>query len=111
VRGDEQEPDKRCGTSGTSGHVTAKSSIREVGVLYKSGVYAWKILCLTPGGLQNVPMECMAEMMWHRRETRRQTEKTNIGLKHRRGLDEGKPESNELQESAEGVVGIEQAKL
>jgi hypothetical protein len=21
------------------------------GVLYKSGVYAWKVLCLTPGGL------------------------------------------------------------
>jgi hypothetical protein len=27
LRGDEQEPDTRCGTSGTSGHVTAKSSI------------------------------------------------------------------------------------
>ena len=28
MRGDEQEPDTRCGTPGTSGHVTAKSSIR-----------------------------------------------------------------------------------
>ena len=28
LRGDEQEPDRRCGTPGTSGHVTAKSSIR-----------------------------------------------------------------------------------
>jgi hypothetical protein len=25
------------------------------GVLYKSGVYAWNALCLTPGGLQRVP--------------------------------------------------------
>jgi len=36
----EQEPDMRCGTLGTSGHVTAKSSIHDWGVLYKSGVYA-----------------------------------------------------------------------
>jgi hypothetical protein len=28
VRGDDQEPETRCGTSGTSGHVTAKSSFR-----------------------------------------------------------------------------------
>ena len=42
VQGDEQEPDLRCGTSGTSGHVTTKSSIRKWGVLYKSGVYAQK---------------------------------------------------------------------
>jgi hypothetical protein len=27
TRDDEQEPDMRCGTSGTSGHVTMKSSI------------------------------------------------------------------------------------
>jgi hypothetical protein len=41
----------RCGTSGASGHVTAKPSIGKRGVLYKSGVYARKALCLTPGGL------------------------------------------------------------
>jgi hypothetical protein len=40
ARGDEQEPDMRCGTLGTSGHVTIKSSIYDWGVLYKSGVYA-----------------------------------------------------------------------
>jgi hypothetical protein len=28
MRGDAQEPDTRCGTPGTSGHVTAKSSMR-----------------------------------------------------------------------------------
>ena len=31
--------------------MTAKSSIRNWGVLYKSGVYAEKVSCLTPGGL------------------------------------------------------------
>ena len=41
----------RCGTSGASGHVTAKPSIGKRGVLYKSGVYSRKALCLTPGGL------------------------------------------------------------
>ena len=41
----------RCGTPGASGHVTAKPSIRKGGVLYKSGVYVRKALCLTPGGL------------------------------------------------------------
>jgi len=31
--------------------VTRKPSIGKRGVLYKSGVYAQKALCLTPGGL------------------------------------------------------------
>jgi len=50
----------RCGTLGTSpavGGMTAKSSIRNWGVLYKSGVHAWKVLCLTPGGLCGVCVE------------------------------------------------------
>ena len=54
VRGDIQEPDLRCGTSGTSGHVTVKSSICNRGVLYKSGVYASKVTCLTLGDLHSV---------------------------------------------------------
>ena len=41
----------RCGTPGMSWHVTAKSSFCVWGVLYKSGVYAVKALCLTPGEL------------------------------------------------------------
>ena len=41
----------RCGTSGASGHVTAKPPIRNGDMLYKSGVYARKALSLTPGGL------------------------------------------------------------
>ena len=61
MRGDVQEPDLRCGTPGTSGHVTTKSSIRDLGVLYKSGVYARKALCLTPGGLTCVPSELRVE--------------------------------------------------
>jgi hypothetical protein len=44
----------RCGTSGTSWHVTAKPSIRAWDVLYESGVYALKVVCLTPGGLHGV---------------------------------------------------------
>ena len=55
--GDEQEPDMRCGTSGASWHVTVKPSIRAWGVLYKSGVYALKVVCLTPGGLHGVRQE------------------------------------------------------
>ncbi len=54
ARGDEQKPDMRCGTLGASGHVTTKPSIRSRGVLYKSSVYARKVLCLTPGGLYGV---------------------------------------------------------
>jgi len=73
----------RCGTLGTSGHVTAKSSICDWGVLYKSGVYAWNALCLTPGGLQRVPQ----------------------GLRGSRGF------LTALQKSAEGIVGERQARL
>jgi len=51
MQGDVQEPDLRCGAFGTSGHVTAKSSICNRDVLYKSGVYASKITCLTLGDL------------------------------------------------------------
>ncbi|GAA3573608.1 hypothetical protein GCM10022265_23320 [Marinobacter xestospongiae] len=36
-RGDEQEPDTRYGTSGVSGHVTAKPSFCDWDVLYKLG--------------------------------------------------------------------------
>jgi hypothetical protein len=51
------------------------------GVLYKSGVYALKALCLTPGGLYGVRKEGMVEILWHRRETSRKTEKTKFDLK------------------------------
>jgi len=45
--GDEQKPDRRRDASGTSGHVTAKSSICDWGAFCKSGVYAAKVTCLT----------------------------------------------------------------
>ena len=34
--------------------MTAKLSIRKWDTFYKSGVRAWKVLCLTPGDLQGV---------------------------------------------------------
>ena len=76
ARGDEQEPDTRCGTSGTSRHVTAKSSIRGMGVLYKSGVYVRKVTTLTPGDLPDCAQ----------------------------ALGAGEPSPNGRQESAEGIV-------
>ncbi len=59
-RDDEQKPDMRRDAFGTSGHVTAKSSIYSVGgdtdkgAFCKSGVYARKDSCLTTGDLQGV---------------------------------------------------------
>ncbi len=107
MRGDVQEPDLRCGTFGTSGHVTTKSSIRNWDVLYKSGVYALTALCLTPGGLHGVLREGMVEILWHRRETSRQTEKTKFHLKPPMGLRYRQRYLSVMQESAEGIVGGE----
>lgn len=45
----------RCGTRGASGHVTAKPSIRNGRVLYKSAAYAPKVIGLTPGDLPGRP--------------------------------------------------------
>ena len=56
ARGDEQEPERRGGAPGTSGHVTAKSSIRR-GVLDTSGVYARNVRCLTLGDSAGGPGE------------------------------------------------------
>ena len=59
-RDDEQKPDMRRDASGTSGHVTAKSSICSDGTstgrdaFCKSGVYARKESCLTAGDLSGV---------------------------------------------------------
>lgn len=56
-QGDEQKPDMRRDAFGTSGHVTAKSSIYSVGgntdkgAFCKSGVYARNDSCLTTGDL------------------------------------------------------------
>ena len=84
ARGDVLEPDLRCGTSGTSWHVTAKSSIHGWGVLYKSGVYARKVVSLTRGDLHAV---------------------RGIGLRGRRLPLTG------MQKSAEGIVGSGEAQV
>ena len=73
----------RCGTLGTSGHVTMKSSIRAWGVLYKSGVYARTVLCLTLGDLHAVRPRAHA-----------------LGE-----LSEGRPQPIGMQKSAESIVG------
>lgn len=57
LRGDEQKPDTRRDAPGTSGHVTAKSSICDWGAFCKSGVYARKVTCLTPGDLPGASRE------------------------------------------------------
>ena len=44
----------RCDVVEANGHVTIKPSIRNWAAFYKSGVYAGKAWCLTPGGLQGV---------------------------------------------------------
>jgi hypothetical protein len=46
--------------------VTAKSSIRLRDVLYKSGVYAGKVLCLTPGDLPDTPRIVACDENWLR---------------------------------------------
>jgi len=43
------------------------------GVSYKSGVYAVKALCLTPGGLSVVRASKDSHANWARREPRRST--------------------------------------
>ena len=47
ARSDEQEPDMRCGTLGTSGHVTAKSSIRR-GVCFMNPAFTRRTICVLP---------------------------------------------------------------
>jgi hypothetical protein len=63
--------------------VTTKSSICAWGVLYKSGVYAWKVLCLTLGGL---PVVCASEVV-------------------PRKLSEAQAELSGRQKPAKGIVG------
>ena len=62
--------------------MTAKSSIHNWGVLYKSGVYARNVLCLTLGDLPVVP---------------------RVGG--------GQPSPTDREKSAEGIVDPAQARL
>jgi hypothetical protein len=70
----------RCDVHGTSRHVTIKSSIRELCTFYKSGVYALQSSVSYPGRPVQCSLNGMAGILWHRRETRRKTEKTNVSL-------------------------------
>jgi len=80
MRGDEQEPDTRCGTPGASWHVTAKPSIH-AGACFINPAHASKVVCLTPGGLHGV---------------------------YREGrLSEERSEPSAVQKSAEGIVGTD----
>jgi hypothetical protein len=54
----------RCGTPGTSGHVTTKSSIYDWGVLYKSGVYARQSSVSYPGRSPMLPWSVACEANW-----------------------------------------------
>ena len=54
----------RCGTLGTSGHVTIKSSIYDWGVLYKSGVYARQSSVSYPGRSPVLPRSVACEANW-----------------------------------------------
>ena len=54
--------------TGTSWHVTAKSSIRNWVMLYKSGVYASRVTVLTPGGLPYAIASRLRLIAWLRVE-------------------------------------------
>ncbi len=71
--------------TGTSWHVTAKSSIRNRVMLYKSGVYALKVTCLTPGGLPYAETSRLRLIVW---------------------LRGGQSTLTVWQKSAEGIVGM-----
>ena len=59
MRGDAQEPERRCGTPGTSGHVTAKSSMR-AGVCFINPASTHRKLCVLPREVSHGP-SAMAE--------------------------------------------------
>ena len=75
------------------------------GVLYKSGVCASKVTCLTLGGLHGVYDEGIVEILWHRRETSRKTENTKFDLTPLIGLRCRQRYLTTVQKSAEGIVG------
>jgi hypothetical protein len=56
MQGDVQEPDLRCGTSGTSGHVTTKSSIR-IGVCFINPAFMHQKLRVLPWEISRTALE------------------------------------------------------
>jgi len=65
ARGDEQEPDMRCGTPGASGHVTvtAKRSIRQ-GACFINPASTRGTFCVLPREVSSVPREVACDRNW-----------------------------------------------
>ena len=82
IRKDGGQADLRRGKVGTSPQHRIKSYIC-LAISRISDDRALKVAGNTPGGLHGVLTEGMIEIGWHRRETRRKTEKTNLNLKPR----------------------------
>jgi hypothetical protein len=94
----------RCGTSGASGHVTTKPSIRKWDVLYKSGVYAQKALCLTPGGLYGVRLAVWLKYCGTAGKPGGEQRKQTSACSRRYELRREQSSPTAVQESAEGIV-------
>ena len=71
------EPDMRRDASGASGHVTTKPSICGWDAFCKSGVYAAKVTCLTPGDL---PGACRRSKLGAERLALNTVEKSAEGI-------------------------------
>jgi len=56
MQGDVQKPDLRCGTPGTSGHVTTKSSIR-IGVCFINPAFMHRKLRVLPWEISRTALE------------------------------------------------------
>ena len=91
------------GPGGTSRQHTVKSSIHHRPGRYTRCSRAQRYV-FTPGDPHGVRSKGMVEILWHRRETRRQTENTNIDLKPGRGLRREQSRPSAVRKSAEGIV-------
>ncbi|MDY6857245.1 MAG: hypothetical protein SWO11_21590 [Thermodesulfobacteriota bacterium] len=75
------------------------------GVLYKSGVYALKALCLTPGGLYSVLKEVWLRYCGTAGKPGGKQRRQSSTLSHCNGLRHEQSCLTAVQESAEGIVG------
>ncbi len=82
LQGDEQKPNMRRNASGTSGHVTTKYSIWDWGAFCKSGVYAAKVMCLTPGDLRGY-FKRLKQGVWRALSTVEKSAEGIVGGSHR----------------------------
>ena len=91
------------GPGGTSRQHTVKSSIHHRPGRYTRCSRAHRYV-FTPGDPHGFRSTGMVEILWHRRETRRQTENTHIDLKPDRGLRREQSRPTAVRKSAEGIV-------